>query len=113
MARNYIEDLSQARELRDTNWIELLNKKFVTTEKQAENLSLVPSDYVKELQKAIGMVVDYGGTVRVERESEQSAGEIFVRPNTTGPDVASFTVGIFHCTFDANFRNWHCGWGPK
>jgi hypothetical protein len=25
----------------------------------------------------------------------------------------NLSVGVFHCTFNAHCRNWHCGWGPS
>jgi len=70
----------------------------------------VPADDAKELQKAMAMVVDRGGTIHINRQSESGPGTLTVQP--TGLETADFSVGIFHCTFDANFRNWHCGWGP-
>jgi hypothetical protein len=85
---------------------------FETTSQQAESLSLVPPDDADELQKAIAMVVDHGGTIHIERQSEHSPGKLVVQPKSTEPSVAQLSVGIFHCTFDANCRNWHCGWGP-
>jgi hypothetical protein len=29
-----------------------------------------------------------------------------------GGGAAGLSVGIFHCTFDAHCRHWHCAWGP-
>jgi hypothetical protein len=79
------------------------------TKEQAESLSLVPPEYVQELQKAICTVVDQGGTIRIERRSEHNPGTLVVEPKAK---VAELSVGIFHCHFDGHCRNWHCGWGP-
>lgn len=110
--KNVLSDLTMTRELRDKNWIQIIQDNFTLTKKQSENLSHVPPTQLKEMQKAIGMVLDYGGTIHVERKSEQGPGEVIVEPIATGPEVAAFSAGVFHCKFDANCRNWHCGWGP-
>jgi len=109
--KSVLADRARAHLLRE-NWIRLLLAEFAATSQQAENLSVVPTGDAKELQEAIAMVVDHGGTIHIERESERSPGKLVVQPNKTGPETADFSVGIFHCTFDANCRNWHCGWGP-
>lgn len=92
--------------------MKLLLSTFDTTSQQAESLSLVPPDDAKELQKAIAMVVDHSGTIHIERESERSPGKLVAQPKSTEAREPHLSVGIFHCTFDANCRNWHCGWGP-
>ena len=99
---------SRARRLKEENWVQLLLSEFAPTNQQAESLSMVPPDYVRELQKAIGIVVDHGGSISIERKSENGPGTFTVEPTAT-----AFSIGIFHCTFDSNFRNWHCGWGPS
>lgn len=52
--------------------MQLLLSEFAATGMQAENLSLVSPDHAKELQKAIAMVVDHGGTIEIERESQSA-----------------------------------------
>jgi hypothetical protein len=99
------------------DWIALLETDLGMDAGQRESLLHLPAKDAGELQAAIARVVDHGGTIRVERASEHSAGKLVVRPNQaagTNPEGANpqFSIGIFHCTFDANFRHWHCGWGP-
>jgi hypothetical protein len=102
----------QARQLKQ-DWIKLLTTDLAATSQQKENLSLVPANYAKELQGAIAQVVDQGGTIHLDRESEHSPGTLIVEPTTPpGEKAPHLSIGIYHCTFDANCRNWHCGWGP-
>ena len=35
-----------------------------------------------------------------------------VTPEPTDSATAKLSVGVFHCTYDANCRHWRCGWGP-
>jgi hypothetical protein len=105
-----LADPARKRALRE-DWMTLLRKELPVSDSQKEHLSLVPAADAAELQRAMAMVVDHGGTIHIERESERSPGTVVVQPNTN-PGTAKFSVGIFHCTFDANCRNWHCGWGP-
>lgn len=96
------------------NWTKLLMSEFRLTHDQQDHISQIPAEYVADLQKAMNLVVDHGGAIRVERESETSPGKLIVEPSQPAgkPAPESFSVGIFHCTFDANCRHWHCGWGP-
>jgi hypothetical protein len=94
------------------DWIKLLETDLGMTAEQRESLLHLPAKDASELQAAIARVVDHGGTIHVERPSEQSAGKLVVRPNQPAGANPQFSIGIFHCTFDANFRHWHCGWGP-
>lgn len=112
-----------------TNWIELVKSELPVSADQKEHLSDIPAADAKALQEAIGLVVDKGGSIHIERVNEKSPGTLIVQPAAAaaplsaavaaGGGVSSggsvnpaFSVGIFHCTFDANCRNWHCGWGP-
>jgi hypothetical protein len=105
-----LADPSRARALRQ-DWMKLLQTELPVSASQKEHLSGVPAEDAKQLQAAIAMVVDHGGAIHIERDSERSPGILVVQPNS-GPQTADFSFGIFHCTFDANCRNWHCGWGP-
>jgi hypothetical protein len=91
--------------------MKLVHAELPSSDGQKEHLSLVPASDAKELQHAIAMVVDHGGTIKIERDSEHSPGKLVVYPSAKS-ETANFSVGIFHCTFDANCRHWHCGWGP-
>jgi hypothetical protein len=108
--RSALADPSRAQALRE-DWMSLVRSELPVSQSQKEHLSGVPAKDAKELQAAIAMVVDHGGTIEIQRDSERSPGTLVVQPNS-GPQTADFSVGIFHCTFDANCRNWHCGWGP-
>ena len=84
---------------------------------QKEHLSDIPAADAKALQEAIGLVVDKGGSIHIERVNEKSPGTLIVQPAAAaaplsaavaaGGGVSSgssvnpaFSVGIFHCTFD-------------
>jgi hypothetical protein len=82
------------------------------TDQQKKSLSLIPASHAKELKTAVAMVVDKGGTIHVERKTEQSPGTLIVQPNAPGDKTAERAVTVFHCTFNAHCRDWHCGWGP-
>ena len=110
--KSVLADPARAKELK-RDWIELAGKELTLSEPQKEHLSLVPTHDANKLQEAIAQVVEHGGTIHIERDSEHSPGLLVVHPKQTGATVnPEFSVGIFHCTFDANCRNWHCGWGP-
>lgn len=109
--RSALTDPARANELKQ-NWMQLLQKELQLSDSQKEHLSLVPAEHAKELQAAIAQAVDQGGKVYIERDSERAPGQLIVEPNPNGRVEPAFSVGIFHCTFDANCRNWHCGWGP-
>jgi hypothetical protein len=113
--KSALADPERALQLK-ADWRKLLITELPVSEAQKEHLRSLPEDDAKKLQNAISMVVDHGGTVRVERASETSPGLLIVEPAATAPAPAAaqakFSVIIFHCTFDANCRNWHCGWGP-
>ena len=109
--KSALADPARAKELKH-DWMKLADKELALSAPQKEHLSLVPTEDAKGLQAAIGQVVDHGGTIHIERDSEQSPGLLVVHPKKTDTISPEFSVGIFHCTFDANCRNWHCGWGP-
>lgn len=118
-----LADPAKADKLRG-NWMKLIQSELPLSEAQKEHLSLVPAEHAKELQSAIGMVVQNGGKIHIDREDEHSPGTLVVEPNHHGTKTAEltrtaelshtaeFSLPIFHCTFDANCRHWHCGWGP-
>jgi hypothetical protein len=91
--------------------MKLVRAELALSDSQNEHLSLVPASEAKELQHAMAMVVEHGGTIQIERDSEHSPGTLVVHPKQKS-ETADFSVGVFHCTFDANCRHWHCGWGP-
>jgi len=106
-----LADPARARQLKQ-NWVEVLLDEFTTTKEQVESLALIPAEYAKDLQTAVGRVVDHGGTIVVERESEDSPGTLVVTPKNADPKAVELSVGIYHCTFNAHCRHWKCGWGP-
>jgi hypothetical protein len=112
-----LADSARSTRLRK-DWIKLLGEEMPLSEAQRDHLSQIPAKDAAELQAAIASVVEHGGTVHFERESPRSPGTLIVHPKPKGaPKPAealdpAFSVGIFHCTFDANCRNWHCHWGP-
>jgi hypothetical protein len=108
---NVLADPVRARQLR-ADWRQLVLDEFTVTAEQRASLADIPPDDARELQDAVSLVVDQGGTIRLERESERSPGRLVVAPGPAGPVTAELSVGIFHCTYDANCRNWRCGWGP-
>ena len=101
----------RARHLRE-DWRQLLLDEFAVTAEQRASLADIPPDDARELQNAVALVVDQGGTIRLERESERSPGRLIVAPEPADSATAELSVGVFHCTYDANCRNWRCGWGP-
>jgi len=109
--KSVLADPARARQLKD-GWVELLIDEFTTTKEQVESLALIPADHAKDLQTAIGRVVDHGGTIVVERDSEDRPGKLIITPRPASPNVAELSVGVFHCTFNAHCRKWKCGWGP-
>ena len=115
--RSALANPERARRLK-SNWRKLVMEELPISEAQKQHLYSIPEKDAHELQEAIATVVDYGGTIHLERASETSPGTLVVQPTNTawepnGAAQAKFTVIIFHCTFDANCRNWHCGWGPR
>jgi hypothetical protein len=107
----------RARRLK-SNWRKLVMEELPVSEAQKQHLYSIPEKDAHELQEAIATVVEHGGTIHLERASETSPGTLVVQPSkdalgSNGAAQAKFTVIIFHCTFDANCRNWHCGWGPR
>lgn len=109
--KSVLADPARASLLKES-WIKLLLSSFNMTRQRAESLSLVPPDDAAELQRALAMVVDHGGTIHIERKSERAPGKLVVQPKSTDAREPQLSVGICHCTFGANCRNWHCGWGP-
>jgi hypothetical protein len=112
-----LADSARSNHLRK-DWIKLLGEEMPLSEAQRDHLSQIPAKDAAELQAAIASVVDHGATVHFERESQRSPGKLIVKPKAK--DAAkpaeklepAFSIGIFHCTCDANCRNWHCHWGP-
>ncbi|AUH73377.1 hypothetical protein [Legionella sainthelensi] len=94
------------------DWISLMKAELPLSEHQKESLALIPEHHAKELKAAIAMVVEKGGTIHLDRKSENSPGTLVVQPTVTGTHTADLSINVFHCTFDANCRHWHCGWGP-
>jgi hypothetical protein len=115
--KSALADSARSKHLRK-DWIKLLGEEMPLSLAQREHLSQIPPKDAAELQAAIASVVDGGGTVHFERESMHSPGKLIVQPKKkSGAKPAemldpAFSVGIFHCTFDANCRNWVCHWGP-
>jgi hypothetical protein len=115
--RSALANPERARRLK-SNWRKLVMEELPVSEAQKQHFYSIPEKDARELQEAIATVVDHGGTIHLERESETSPGTLVVQPSKavlkSSDDVeAKFTVILFHCTFDANCRNWHCGWGPR
>jgi hypothetical protein len=112
-----LADSARSTHLRK-DWIKLLGEEMPLSEAQRDHLSQIPAKDAAELQAAIASVVEHGGTVHFERESMRSPGKLIVQPKKKDGAKPSekldpaFSLGIFHCTFDANCRNWHCHWGP-
>jgi hypothetical protein len=112
-----LADSARSTHLRK-DWIKLLGEEMPLSEAQRDHLSQIPAKDAAELQAAIASVVDHGGTVHFERESMRSPGKLIVQPKKKGGAKPAekldpaFSVGIFHCTFDANCRHWVCHWGP-
>jgi hypothetical protein len=105
-----LKDPAQARKLDGKRWLDVLMSQFTVTKAQADALDAIPLSYVRGIQRAIAMVIEDGGDVHIERKSEHSPGDLYITPG--GPQEADLSVGVFHCRFDANCRNWKCGWGP-
>ena len=112
-----LADSTRSHHLRK-DWIKLLGEEMPLSDAQREHLAQIPAKDAEDLQAAIASVVDHGGTVHFERESMRSPGKLIVQPKPKGKAKPAgtlepaFSIGIFHCTFDANCRNWHCHWGP-
>jgi hypothetical protein len=106
-----LADPARAHKLKD-NWMKLLKTELPLTDQQKKILSLIPASDAKELKAAVAMVVDRGGTIHIERKTEQSPGTLIVQPNPPGGKTAELKVNFFHCKFNAHCRDWHCGWGP-
>jgi len=90
-----------------------------------EERALLIEDWQTGLTALLDVVSRHEETLDVQGELRQlleSGGEIVVDPGGAkirlapnrdeSADSQRFSIGIFHCTFDANFRNWKCGWGP-
>jgi hypothetical protein len=105
-----ISDPTRAQMLKKKTWMALILEEFALTREQARNLSRIPAEYVAELQRAADLVVDRGGTIRVERDSEAGPGSLTIQPNRSRS--MELSIGVYHCRFDAHCRRWRCGWGP-
>lgn len=110
-----LSDPAKANQLK-TDWRKLLIHDLAVSTQQKEDLAQIPAKDADELQKAIAMVVEHGGTIHFDRNSESSPGELIVEPKLVKRDVPQadpkISIVIFHCTFDGFFRHWKCGWGP-
>lgn len=99
------------------DWRKFMESELSLSENQKKHLFQIPASDAKALQEAIANVVDHGGKIHMERDSETSPGVLIVQPKASGSKTAhtfepNLSVGIFHCTFNAHCRNWHCGLGP-
>lgn len=92
------------------DWVKALLSDLAATPAERAGLTSLPAGDARALQAAMAKVADRGGTVHLDRPSETGPGKLTMRPG--GGEHADFSIGIFHCTFDANFQHWHCGWGP-
>lgn len=100
------------------DWVKLAEEDSGISPLQRETLAQLPPNYVAELQAAMARVVDHGGSIRIERESEQGEGTLVVRPHAVAKESAaenpgtglSFNIPVYVCTFDAHCRHWHCHW---
>jgi hypothetical protein len=69
------------------------------------------------VQAAAASVARGGGELVFQfddRSPEEGGGRFFGRSGGSGSGgaVPRIHITIFHCHFDANFRNWHCYLGP-
>jgi hypothetical protein len=119
--KSALTDHSRASLLKH-DWRKLAMAELPLSEAQHEHLVGIPVADATALQAAIAQVVDFGGTIHIERASETSAGTLVVKPASKVGSKSvtveqslepNLSVGIFHCTFNAHCRNWHCGWGPS
>ena len=111
------------------DWVGLLLTEIEATPQQQASLRSLPPADAKELQAVIAQVAEHGGTIHVDRPSETGPGMLIVQPAHPGGPAATpggpvpeaaiggggaagLSIGIFHCTFDAHCRHWHCSWGP-
>jgi len=106
-----LSDSAQAKNLK-ADWKTLFEKALPLTPGQKASITSIPEADAKELNSAVAMVVDHGGTIHLQRQSESSPGTLIIQPLENGNRTAELSVGVFHCKFDANCRNWHCKWGP-
>ncbi|HEY4271221.1 MAG TPA: hypothetical protein VGM65_04390 [Candidatus Udaeobacter sp.] len=106
-----LADPARAHELK-RNWMKLLKAELPLSNQQSESLALIAENDAKKLRAAVAMVVDNGGTIHIERKTQHSAGTLILQPKSLGNKTAELSVTVFHCTFNAHCRDWHCGWGP-
>lgn len=116
-AKSALADPARASQLK-IDWRKLMQSELALSEEQKQHLFQIPAPDANGLQEAIAKVVDHGGTIHIERDSETSPGLLIVKPKASGAKAVHeiephLSVGIFHCTFNAHCRNWRCGWGPS
>jgi hypothetical protein len=101
------------------HWQSFIQKDLRLSRTQKKHLKEIPAGESKKIEEALTQLLAQGGTLTLRYLPESSAGdssrsrkgELII----TGPSsrkAQRFTFIFFHCTFDANFQNWECGWGP-
>jgi len=87
---------------------------FSLTPEQKRHLDGIPREEVKNIQKALDEMHAKGGSVQLELPSGGNGGRlnITVPPGKSSGVTTDLSIGVFHCTFDANCDDWNCGWGP-
>lgn len=108
----------QAKTLgRTPTWLELVEGNFAVDEFQAKALKGMSAASSAILQSAAEQTTRSGGTVRVGKTATGGGQLIFgsnnkPSPGAMGSGAQSLSIGIAHCTFDADCTNWQCDWGP-
>ena len=93
----------------------LLLSAFSLTPKQRDHIFAIPDVKLEKIRDALDIVVRRKGKVSVERDAENKPGRLVMKysPSSSAGNVSpKLSIGIAHCTFDADCGNWQCGWGP-
>ena len=84
------------------------------SDEQSAGLAELPDAIVDHVQAAAARVAREGGDLvfQFDDRSEDEGGGRFLARSGGARTTRAFNVVIFHCHFDAYFRNWHCYLGP-
>jgi len=104
-----VSDPALAEALR-RDWRKAVQQAFQLTASQAEHLAGIPDREFSLISNAVQKVVGNGGLLRVDRKSENSAGDLYIEP--AAPEGSPrLRIPILHCSFAADCSDWSCGPG--
>ena len=90
------------------DWRAFLASEFALSKTLADSLKVIPAEEVTNVQRAFRDAVKQGGDFRIKLGTSSAPGELSIQPAGSGAPTRTIKITIIRCTFDANFRHWHC-----